>query len=790
MGESGEVTGGGREHGRAVLWLFLGGAALASVWFYREFVFSAERLIYGSDMLFEGISLRQFYVDEIQAGRGIPLWIPHVYGGMPFVALLPGPIFYPTTLLYLLMPLHRAIGWTFVLHTFLSGAFAYFMARSFRLRPSAAVVCGVSFMFTGYVTSHLFGGHDGRMFAMTLIPLALGSLQRGLVSGEARWFGVLALVVAMQIFTPHLQMMYFSCLALSLFLLFHLLFGVPRAPEGGRWGVHVRPVAGFALALGAAIAIGGLQLFPTLALLDDATRAATERGYEFAASYALPPQELTALFLPDLVSSLPGRYWGQNPLKLHTEYLGAVPLALALLAIASAFRPGLSGEQRRVIGFLATASLLGVLFALGAATPIHRLAYTVLPMIGSLRAPAMMLGPVSVFLALLAAFGWEAVVTRRETAGEGGPSLSWLALVLLAGPVLVLGVLATVAPGGLLRFILLEWYPTGWPRQPDPALVPALRVNGVLLLCGFGLAWGVALAVSRRKVGEVALVLVLLFAVADLWRVDSRYLEVSDVGQLEADPVLAALVRETRPGERVWAPALAGAVPNYRPNRLIYHGVSSATGRQKFLLRPYARLVGGIQPDEGLLRYPSLLGLLDVRYLITPGAQNGLDLVAEADGRYLYRIPGPPHAFFPGEIAVVDDTVDAVARTREITDPEALAVVEARPGREPPVPGRGRASIVRYEPDGIELDAEAELPGLLAVSEIYHTGWRAYVDDGEVPVWRINVAFRGVEVPAGRHRVTFEYESRSFRLGFWFSVLTTLAVGAVIGLSWRRSRVG
>ena len=105
-----------------------------------------------------------------------------------------------------------------------------------------------------------------------------------------------------------------------------------------------------------------------------------------------------------------------------------------------------------------------------------------------------------------------------------------------------------------------------------------------------------------------------------------------------------------------------------------------------------------------------------------------------------------------------------------------------------------RQEILEYsfgchpEPDRIELDVEAELPGLLAVSETYHPGWRAYVDSGEVPVWRINVAFRGVEVPAGRHRITFEYESRSYRLGLWMSLLTTFGVGAVMWLSWRRSR--
>ncbi len=140
-----------------VVWLFLAGAAVVTLWFYRDFVFHPERLIFGTDMLLEGYPLRQFFVDEIGSGRGVPLWTPHVYGGMPYVALLPGPIFYPTTLLYFLMPLYRAIGWTFVLHTFFGAAFGYFLGRSFRLRPWAAAVCGTSFMLTGYITSHLFG---------------------------------------------------------------------------------------------------------------------------------------------------------------------------------------------------------------------------------------------------------------------------------------------------------------------------------------------------------------------------------------------------------------------------------------------------------------------------------------------------------------------------------------------------------------------------------------------------------------------------------------------------------
>ncbi len=797
--------------------------------FYRDFIFHPERLIFGSDMLFEGISLRRFYTDEILAGRGVPMWVPHVYGGMPFVGLLPGPIFYPTTLLYLLMPLHRAIGWTFVMHTFLGGAFGYFLARSFRLRPSSAVVCGGAFMLTGYVTSHLWGGQDGRMFGMVLIPLALGCLNRGLESGKARWFCGVAFAIAAQTFTPHTQVMYFSSLALALLFLFHIVFRIPRdrgratrdrertprdrgrTPRGdeqaggrdrsGRGDraspgdrrraalkPYLKPVAGFGLAVAGAVALSGPQLFPTLALLGSVTRVSGGAGYEFAASFALPPQELTAFFLPDLVSSLPGSYWGSNPLKLHTEYLGSVPIALAIVGVAAGFGRGAPLSQRRVIRFLAAASVLGVLFAMGDKTPVHRIAYYTLPLMDSLRAPAMMIGPVTVFVSLLAAYGWEAALRSRS--GED-IRISWPALGLLGGPLLLLGAAAAVNPQGLLNFAVASWYPEGWPRRPDPALASALRANGLLLLAGFAVSWIACWTVARRRIGSWAVAAVVVVGVADLWRVDERYLVVADASpQLAPDGIMTTLAEVAGPGERVWAPNLAGAPRNYRPNELTYHGVSSAAGLQKFLLDPYARLIGG-SPEEGLIRYPEARELLNVRYVIMPGRQEGVESVAEASGRNLYAFPpGAGYAYFPAGITEAPDSSAALAEVRRNGDFPAMSIVEERPGFAPPEAGRGSAAVVRYEPDFIELDVVAEKAGLLVVSELHDPGWRAFVDGDERDVWRANAALRGVVVPEGRHRLVFEYRSRSFALGVWTCFAALGLAGAGLARSCLRSRRG
>lgn len=750
--------------------LFLGAVGLLSVLFYRDFAFAPDRLLYGSDMLDQGYPLRLLAVEEIRSGRGFPLWNPYVYGGLPYLAILPGPVFYPTSLFYLLMPLHRAIGWTFVLHTALGGGFAWFAARSLGLGRWASAAGGLAFAFSGFVVSTLYGGHDGRMFAMVLMPLAFGCLERGLRTGAPRWFLGLGLAVALQIFTPHVQVMYYSSLALSLWALLRIV-GVWR--EEGHARAPLRLAGLTALGFVAAALVGAAQLLPTWRILDIAVRGSPgETGYGFAASWALPPQELTALLLPDLLGSLE-RYWGANPFKLHTEYLGAVPLGLAALALT-----GIREDGR--VWRLAVVGGLGLLFALGAATPVHRIAYHLVPMVGRFRAASMMLAPVALCAALLAGIGWQRVLDARQRVGApgtGAPAVASAAPWLVAGPLLLLAAWAALLPGGLQRWVLNAWFPTGW-NPPPAGGEAALRAGGWVALIGLTGTLAVARGVARGRFPEWAVLAVLAVLVADLWRVDARYLQTTTLAEAyPRDAVVRHLEEELEPGERSYP--LPGT---YGPNHLMVFRIPSVTGSQNFRLEWSERLFGGLGLRN--LTRPALWGLLDLRYFVSPqpvGRQELIVPVVEAPGRHLARLEADaPHAFFPEQVEATRDTAEALRRVLSLPHPAASAVVEAD---EAPPAGRGTARVERYEPNELVLDVEAEEEGLLFVSEIWHPSWRAYVGEEEVPVLRTNVAFRGVVVPAGRHRVRLVYSPAEFRAGFLVSGVSLLGVLAGIGLS-------
>ncbi|HJU87317.1 MAG TPA: hypothetical protein VJ788_08125, partial [Gemmatimonadota bacterium] len=146
---------------RRVGWAVVGAMAVATLAFFASFVFDGDAMLFGTDMLAQAYQSRAFAVAEVLAGRGLPQWNPYVYGGLPYLSILPYPVYYPTSLLYFVIDLHRAIGWAFVLHFLLAGVLAYGLARELGLRAGAAAVTGVAYMFTGYLVSHLYAGQDG-----------------------------------------------------------------------------------------------------------------------------------------------------------------------------------------------------------------------------------------------------------------------------------------------------------------------------------------------------------------------------------------------------------------------------------------------------------------------------------------------------------------------------------------------------------------------------------------------------------------------------------------------------
>jgi hypothetical protein len=94
-------------------------------------------------------------------------------------------------------------------------------------------------------------------------------------------------------------------------------------------------------------------------------------------------------------------------------------------------------------------------------------------------------------------------------------------------------------------------------------------------------------------------------------------------------------------------------------------------------------------------------------------------------------------------------------------------------------------SVIRYEPQLVELKASLSKPGLVILADTYYPGWRLTIDEETAPIYRANRLMRAACVSAGEHRILFTYEPISFRLG---AVISTVGLLAFFILGWRLIR--
>jgi len=72
-----------------------------------------------------------------------------------------------------------------------------------------------------------------------------------------------------------------------------------------------------------------------------------------------------------------------------------------------------------------------------------------------------------------------------------------------------------------------------------------------------------------------------------------------------------------------------------------------------------------------------------------------------------------------------------------------------------------RVQLLTYHPEKLEYETFSNRDGFLVFSEIYYPEeWHAHVDDKETTIFRTNYILRGINVPAGHHRVTLEFKSK------------------------------
>jgi hypothetical protein len=703
----------------------------------------------------------RFLASSIHAGVS-PFWNPYHYGGHPSVADPQSLIFAPLFVLWALIdptPSLRAFDLIVFVHLLVGGLAIATIGWRAGWPPSACVLAAVLFMFGGAAAGRL--QHTGLIITYGLFPLAILLLQLALERrslASALGFGFVASALAL----GRNQVSMLMCFALAAIVV-------------GEIATAERPLRFLRerAAVLITIAIVGFALCAVPFLLTMQFAALSNRPsltLEIALKGSLYPAHLAQLMVPDIYG-VQDYFWGPGPATVpataYTDdsfnymFVGFVPIVLLIwfgILGGGAFRRG-----RMLITAIAAAA---VIYALGRYTPLFALAFEWVPGVDKFRRP------VDANFVLVAALALICGHLLSDYVRAGLPRLRMMASVGL-----VAGVVA------LLAWAVIFSAQQGYGRESLIAVLMAAPIAlGVIAILAFA---------RTPRARAIAASIVTLIAAGDLlwWNVEFRLnaerrsaysvLEEPRPADAKVIDLIERLVHERQAvGERPRIEVIGMGGP--WQNLAVVRGLEATNGYNPLRIGFYDRLVS---PGEGNWRldlrdFPASFDNYDCALARALGLEFVVlnrpieqvphlarrpvaDVLQAGPDVWVYRLRDPsPRLKFLRRIQVAD--ADAITTTGQLLaspSPDRVLIDDDTlpSGVYPAEASAGRARIVSWRADRVEIETDSDLGGMLALHDVYYPGWIAEIDGARAPILRADVLFRGLEVPAGRHRIVFRF---------------------------------
>ena len=92
--------------------------------------------------------------------------------------------------------------------------------------------------------------------------------------------------------------------------------------------------------------------------------------------------------------------------------------------------------------------------------------------------------------------------------------------------------------------------------------------------------------------------------------------------------------------------------------------------------------------------------------------------------------------------------------------------------------------LTKYDSKVLEYESNNSNDGFAVFSEIYYPeGWIATIDGKETPIVSVNYVLRGLEIPKGKHKIVFTFESNSYKTGALITQISSWLIFLVVLIS-------
>ncbi|NKI32142.1 YfhO family protein [Croceivirga thetidis] len=768
------------------------------------------KAIYQSDIAqYKGMAKER---DEFKKTTGVEsYWTNSAFGGMPTYQLGANyPHDYIKKLDRLIRFLPRPADYLFL---YFIGF--YILMLCLKVDWRVAVLGSLAFGLSTYLIVILGIGHNAKAHALGYIPMVIGGIILTLRKKYVLGFLLTTLAMALEISANHYQMTYYFILLVLVLGLVYLIYAI-REKKFKEFSIAVG-LSILAVILG--IATNATGLMATKEYADWSTRGKSEltinpdgtekvdvegldkeyitrysygiseslnlyvprlfggsggenlgqdsESYEFLRSQGVPPSQAR-----DFSENLP-LYWGQQPFVGAPAYLGAIVVFLFIL--------GLFIVKTKHKWWLVSGVILSLFLSWGKNFPaLTNFLIDYFPLYNKFRAVSSAQVILELCVPVLAMLGLWKFLRKSTEKEEKLKALKWSGGIAIGLGLLLLLLKSTFTFEGLND---------GYYAQNFGELMNAIVEDRkavytsdtlrtlVYVLLAICLLW---LYAQKKLKKNLALTLLGVLMIADLVGVGRRYVDSDDfVRSRQVEQPFQALTLDQQILQdesvfRVFDPSegLNGARLSYFHKSIGgYHAAKPGKLLDLFEFHLYSNNI-------------DVLNMLNVKYIVQQDEETGQSFPAfneDANG---------PGWFIENLIAVDNSDIEIKALDSLNTKRSAVfnsSIQSLKPSNFK-VDSTATVNVVDFRPNYVVYETNNPNPGFVVFSEMHYPhGWTASIDDEtNVPHYRVNYALRGIAVPAGKHKIVFEFEPEVVKTGSTIALASNILLGLLLlgGVFW------
>jgi hypothetical protein len=705
-----------------------------------------------NDLLYLYFPVRYLYAEALKAGE-ILQWATNISSGFPVFAEGQSGFLYPFNLItsYLLSPF-QALNWFLLFHAILAGTGVYFFVKKISGSGWNAIPAAVAASICGSITT----GHTRHLNIFAIIALTpwlflfAESFVRKLRFSSAMLFGS---ILGLMLLTNHPQFSFICSFFTFLYLFLRFYFSELKISNYGK-----KLLIFILITLGVSLAISFFQLRETLNLSSFSIRSKDLNTSEYTGMGSLTWNGLLTFIYPYYAGNAGNATYSSGTIFLFWEFFHYTGIAVLILGIIAFVRKFKSNSYVKIFLII---SVISFLFALGENLKLYRI-FSFFPVISSFRFPSRWLIGTEFSLIFISVFGLQFIIDKikgaKKVIQEKGHSK---------------GKARVQQPknsGGLRKLIESKPY------------LPGIAISLVVILDIY-IVTGRGVSTAEPEV----------FFPKDNKIINSLSKESFGREFTAGEVELNTKIYEKNKGwegDKSYYRMSANILP---PNLGAYYNINSVSGYIN-LTPHYYYEVWGDQDHPGVVRKTATS--LDGKTLkTTPAFVKLCKMWAVRDFLTIFTMPEPyvlksdtlgvkhyelpevfPRTWIVKDIMPTpeDNKKSAELLADDKFNPLEKAIVNGEAPQMPSGSENGKAEITEEKNHSLKIKASA--PGLVVISDMWYSRWKARINNEETKVYRINNSMRGVVSPFAGAEIEMYYDEGNIKAFLLLSLLTLAGV--------------